>query len=692
MLNKIEKIKGALQCPDLLTKSKGGLYVCPFCGSGAKDHKTGALKYYPETQKVYCHACHTSGDVIDVYAVVNNISNDTAISLLAKRYEFTDDTDDLPINKPAETRYNAPERATSNSMPIKDKISTDTAKSPQKAVQEQINDIDAYIKACQNRLDAPQAISYLSARGISYQTAAAAGIGFDPAADPAESGYTAPRLIIPARYYDRISYTGRATDSANEYRYINGFGNMGISFLSAIYAESDSSDRIIYVTEGAFDALSLQEVGKAAIAINGNQNTHKLLNELQNKPAATDTEFIISFDNDTNPKTAEHTNQAAADLASELNNMGYNAICYKLTGAHKDINELLTADKEELIRLLSQAENRLHPDLDDFMQRIQTDAYKPYATELSFFDDLLCGGVIQQSLIILMAAPGTGKTTLCQQIAVEMAAHQKKVAYLNFEMSREQLYAKSLSYRLIKEEPPKAYSTLRVLQGYKWNQDDLKTISAAVMAYKHDIDPYLTYNPDTAGTTIESIEKYLTGIGEKAKAYKQQAPAIVIDYIHLIGTDSKLENQELLKRVVTVLKGYAVKYNTFVIAISATNRLSNSTGKIRLESGRDSSNLEYTGDYVLALNHYELETDKKAKLEELLAKPWRRMTLRVLKGRFSTPGKAAYIYFRPAYNIFYGQHDKLPVDPDRESFPDENDCYGWDDFPGDSNQPTLLRV
>ena len=137
--------------------------------------------------------------------------------------------------------------------------------------------------------------------------------------------------------------------------------------------------------------------------------------------------------------------------------------------------------------------------------------------------------------------------------------------------------------------------------------------------------------------------------------------------MHLNSTNRGLDNQELIKQIVKGFKNYAVDYDTFVIGISATNRISNISGRITMESGRDSSNIEYTGDYQLSLNYYavdkgEVKTTDTDKLAELQRMDRRQMIIRVLKGRFVSPGRTAKVYFDAANNIFYGENDSLPED------------------------------
>ena len=52
----------------ILKKSKYGLYVCPFCGSGVRDGGTGALSIHRTTGVPgwICHSCNRSGDTLDL--------------------------------------------------------------------------------------------------------------------------------------------------------------------------------------------------------------------------------------------------------------------------------------------------------------------------------------------------------------------------------------------------------------------------------------------------------------------------------------------------------------------------------------------------------------------------------------------------------------------------------------------------
>lgn len=314
--------------------------------------------------------------------------------------------------------------------------------------------------------------------------------------------------------------------------------------------------------------------------------------------------------------------------------------------------------------------------LQSFFEAIQAETYKPYKTDIAFFDDLLGGGLIRGTLTILLAAPGAGKTALCAQIGEAMAEHGKPVIYLNLEMTADQMLARSISSRAtIKGIPTTA---LQVMQGYAWTDEQRKTIPAVIEEYRQKVYPNMRYKPEAIAATIEGIKTYLTGIGCRANSENREAPAVILDYLHLVSGAS--DPQEIVKQVTFELKKYAEEFNTVSIAIAAINRDSINGGNISMTSGRDSSGIEFTADYLLGLNFHECEVPNKIKqgdkwidnpehvdpkdpaaMGELLEKETRRMILRVLKGRFIKPGRVARLQFHAPTAHFYGENDFIPA-------------------------------
>lgn len=646
----------------LLPKAKSPVnhepsYICPFCGHGKSGDGLAINKHSKGGFSLKCFGCDFSGDIIDLYQKMNGADYNTALSLLAEGIGISIDTTQAAQNRP---------QTVSKVLP--DKNTDDTHESQQKAT-EALVDYTEYYQKCTARLEDTSAISFLKARGITLETAKKYSLGYDPTwisptviqNQEAKGSSWRPtateRIIIPT---SENAYIARAVRADGPIRYANE-GKPLLFNVNALYGDSET----IFVTEGAFDALSIIQCGAVAIGLNSTSNIHALLQRLNEKPPQAI--LLLALDNDAAGQ------KASKELADGLDKIGIRYIIANISGACKDPNEALQkspeAFKAAIQNAIDEAKKPPKDDFQNFIDKIQTRAYEPHPTGLSFFDELLNGGILQQSLLLIGAAPGTGKTALCQQVAEEMAAHGKDVIYLNFEMSQEQMLARAISYRMAKKGL--WITASEVLQGYNWNDTIREQLQTEFEIYRNRIYPHIKYNPNIA-PTLESLQKYLTQIGDSAKANGKEAPAVILDYIHLIGSEQKMDTQELLKQVVTTLKRYAVQYDTFVIGINAINRAS-SNKALSLNSGRDSSNLEYTGDYMLSLNYWAVDkglinaNDPEA-MEKESSKIHRNMILRLHKSRFGAGTGNKKLYYRAKNNIFWGEYD-IPVDIEEELSP-----------------------
>ena len=674
-------------------------YICPFCGHGSGgDGMTGNPK---SPGQIRCFGpCGFSGDIIDFIQQVNNTDYDKALKEAAgilgitidpyrvpAAQDFKDDTPADIGRGAASTRQGSTEAqapATGNKNPAAG------TKAPETDPQDAIADYSAYYAECARRIDTPAAASYLEARGISKATAVLYNLGFDPewispatVARMRAEGKTwrpepTPRLIVPitANHYiardtrasaDREAAARKGDPDFRDYRKMNetGGGKIGFFNMQAI-TEAES----VFVVEGVFDALAIIEAGGAAVAINSTSNAERFINDY--KEAGSRAPLIICLDNDAAGRKAAGIMREGAERLQ----IGY--VMADITGPeYKDANERIQADRAGLVTAIAdakekarqaaeQAEKAANMDvLTAFFEKIQTDAYKPYETGLNFFDNLLGGGALRQTVILIMAAPGSGKTTLTQQVAEEMARRGKPCIYLNLEMSREQMLAKAISARAAVKGKPRITAT-DVLQGYKWTAEQRQTVIETLEDYRKSIFPFMTYNPDGITGDLEQLTAYLTDQGEKAKQEGTTAPAVVLDYLHLVSSAKGLDEKEVIKQTINEIKQYCLKYDTFGIVVSATNRLSNESGRISLGSGRDSSNIEFGGDALISLNFYEIDNGSvKANDPEAVAilqrQPFRHMILRVLKARLYQVGRESKVYFHAATNRFYGENDFLPV-------------------------------
>ena len=470
-------------------------------------------------------------------------------------------------------------------------------------------------------------------------------------------------LIIP--YNEDNTYYGQFAIDGSTLKqiYLEGV-KLPLFNPSALY-KSD----ICYVVQSPICAMSIEQCGQPAVAISGAAGIHRLLDQLQSKPA--NTTLILCLDN--NPAGIN----AALAIKEYLTAAGYKSLdaLQVLLGAgepgnpgcYLNANEVMLADQEELKHRLQEiadacrqlvidADAREIADraikagpesVDHFLDIIQTERYKPIPTGIRDIDAAIGGGLIRQQLVLLGAAPGAGKTALAQWIFEEMAkAGSADILYINLEMSREQMLARSIA-RVAKQSGLKIKTT-DILQGYKWTSEQRATVISAANLYKNTIAPHISYNPDGISADLDTIAAGMENEAVRAEKSGKTAPICVIDYLQIVKGGPREDAVETIKRAVTVFKSYAVRHKSIVFVIMATNRDSNRTGDVTMESGRDTSALEYSADLQLGLAFTRCLDrpgyDKVDKVENLKPEEKQLKTLKITKGRFG--GEGVYVDLR----------------------------------------------
>lgn len=310
-------IRQTFDCTKYLKKSKSNdMFCCPACGSGYGPNGTGAVRYYKGSRRWYCHRCGTLGDIFTLYEMKHGVDFNTALRALAEQLGTAVE----PYStKPARKCPPALAPMQSGSAP---------------------KDLSDYFAECRARLHDPAAVSFLSARGLSIETAETYGLGFDSNADPAGSHRYCARIIIPT---NRFHYVARAIDPRiqSTYRTMNNLGATPDLFnRQALYAPGDEP---VFVTEGAFDALSVIEAGGSAVALNSAANGRLLLNALRERP--TNHPLLLCLDNDSAGW------EACANISEQLHDLGVNFrdVCVEVCGEANDPNAALQEDRANFI-------------------------------------------------------------------------------------------------------------------------------------------------------------------------------------------------------------------------------------------------------------------------------------------------------------------------------------------------------
>lgn len=326
--------------------------------------------------------------------------------------------------------------------------------------------------------------------------------------------------------------------------------------------------------------------------------------------------------------------------------------------------------------------------LQDFRKTITSRKYEPIKTGIPAVDRMFGGGLIRGTLVTLQAAPGMGKTTLAQWIFENMAAAGNDVLYINLEMDREQLLARSIA-RIAWRNYSADFDALEILRAYQFENDTIArdVIDRSIEDYTETTAPRLTYNPEALqnkdGTQSNHIDRIMDAIQKEADRVEKAGrptPIICIDYLQIIKTDQR-DTAEGVKEVMHRLKDFAARpgHQTTVFLITAQNRAANSQGEAEQESGRDTSDIEYTADIMLAITYTAIEDHEKYTVEDTNGKPksieytlkeirklakqayttgrdlpevCKRYTLKVNKHRFAAPGKNVKLIFDGRHSMF----------------------------------------
>lgn len=427
----------------------------------------------------------------------------------------------------------------------------------------------------------------------------------------------------------------------------------------------------VFVTEGIYDALSVEEVGYRAIALMG-VGYNRLL---QFCKAFRHYTLILSLDND---KAGTET---IKKLSEELKNIGIKHIIRQ--SLKKDFNEDLINDRKTFSDLLqsavadakkveSESEIRYRNEtclvnyFEEFEQvrlKNQNKSYIP--TGFNSLDSLLDGGLFS-GLYIIGAISSLGKTTLCLQMLDNIAKSGTDVLIFSLEMAKSELLAKSISrltFTRGKRDIVVSGRTTRDVLTNKQSHDQVdKSINDAIDTYKNEYSKHVYILEGVGNYDVKEIRKgietHINMTGNK--------PVVLIDYLQVIQPyDNKsLSDKQNTDKTVLELKRISREFDITVLVISSFNR-ENYYQSVSLTSFKESGSIEYSSDVLIGLQYaIDLnairETDKKKeelknRIEKVRSdakdgKPIE-IQVKILKNRNGSIGNTN-LEFYPKYNTF----------------------------------------
>jgi replicative DNA helicase len=256
------------------------------------------------------------------------------------------------------------------------------------------------------------------------------------------------------------------------------------------------------------------------------------------------------------------------------------------------------------------------------------------STSLPDLDKAMGGGFQPGKLVILLGAPGSGKTTLANQMAEHIADAGRPVFYMTSEDTPGMLLAKTLArvYNI-------PYSA--VLGGYKAVEAEI--IDALEKVRRRTSAQRLAYLHDTGALNMEQLQ-------ERASAHFQRFPeseqggsgVLVVDYLQRLARSLRRigGRAEELRAAVTdlteQLRAVAMELDCTVLALASQNRASGYKDGDAMASAKESGDIEYTADVILAL----AAPEKAQPVNE--HKP---MNLRLVKNRLGESDKTLPLDF-----------------------------------------------
>lgn len=652
--------------PACLKRDKSGKgYICPICGSGSGDKGTGITS--KDGIHFTCWAgCYTNADIIDIIGQLRGLTdyNDRLQAAAEEILHYSGNVHDLPRDNGSTT------------------IRPNTARQPaERTPTAQEPDFTEFFKECAARINETD-----YHRGISAETLHRFNVGYCPDwinpqviakreanGDPWRPPAT-PRLIVPTSQHSYLARDTRQDIPDNQKAYSKTkVGNVHMMNLEALNGQEP-----VYIEEGEINALSIIDVGAAAIALGSTAMVNQFLVHVKKyRPNAT---LILSLDNDQSGERAQ------TKLKKGLESLRIPFICYNVSGRYNDPNDFLMADRaaftatvqegielaketpEDKYRRENAASEHVQSIINEIAAGIGITNYIP--TGFQQLDNLLDGGLFP-GLYIVGALSSLGKTTFMLQIADQIAASGKDVLFFSLEMAENELIIKSVSRitYLLSVDKGKgktlAKTTRGIMTGTRWGHyraEEKQHIAAAFEAYRQTMQRHMLIIPGEGEYTAEKIsaavKKHVSLTGEK--------PVVFVDYLQIISpADPRSTDKQNTDQAVLTLKRLSRDYNIPVFCVSSFNR-ENYYSPVSMTSFKESGAIEYSSDVLIGMQPKGWDLSGGEKLPERSARLGRithdnekaakngeaiALEVKVLKNRNGSKG-TVNMAFTPCFNHY----------------------------------------
>ena len=660
-----DEILQAMTEPD---KSGRG-YICPVCGSGSGKHGTGLspVKGRPGYYHCFAAGCEFEhGDILELIGKTYRIQDtaaqiEKAGQLIGRDFTNKNEWKERPKTKEASG--------------TKDKNTL------QNNDNKDVTQIRDFIHKAQMELtSSASALEYLQRRGISKETATGAGLGY---CSSYGDGMNTPAIIIPTGPDSYVARSTTTNENGKKVRKKKAGDRQGIFGIEVL----DDPPKFVFVVEGEFDVLSVQEIGLPAIGTGGGTSKRELIEAIKQKgtlPAL----FIILPDNDRKKDGSpalEKGPKAARDIKKEMDDAGLPAVVIDVTKGEtwpqqvKDCNEYLTKDREGFRAALTMMQDavvekalgRVSGYMPEFVDQLAGNT-PPISTRFPSFDKILDGG-LHPGLIVIGALSSLGKTTFLLNMADSMATKGEDVLIFSLEMSRFELLAKMISrrtaiYCLSHGLNMKiAKTNLGVSDFKRWenySDKEKEVLSECMEQFTAGAATHLFIKEGLQSIGTEQIRADIM----RHKRLTGRAPVVIVDYLQILKSpDTRMTDKQKTDENIVAMKRISRDFSIPVIGISSFNRDSY-TMPVNMAAFKESGALEYTSDILIGLQYdgmdfLEGETDKDknrtARIRALFkeneaasaeGKPVK-IQAKIIKNRSGKRGSCVFDYL-PMFNLY----------------------------------------
>ena len=335
-----------------------------------------------------------------------------------------------------------------------------------------------------------------------------------------------------------------------------------------------------------------------------------------------------------------------------------------------DVSEIISSAENNFANLITDSDksarissfkNYLNQDF-----KSEIDVARKYANRKTGFDNIDEHQIFGTGLYLIGSTPATGKTTFTWQLAEQLAKNGESCIFCSYEMSRLELFSKSVARNLFIKYPQTSLTAAQIRRG--GTSDTLDEVIVELSNSDANLSVLELQNE-----SVDDLLKILRPLCTN----QDKSPIVFIDYLQIIPS-SKDSVKNGIDDSVRKLKVFQRDTNTTFIVISSFNR-SNYVNPVSFESFKESGNIEYTADVVWGLQLNILNqikgganiSDTRKKIDVAKKQQPRHIHLKCLKNR------QGYNY--DCYFNYFSAHD-LFEPCSQTDFDDHENSYAHDNM------------